>query len=223
MVSAIAVVVFFFACGVTIIWANGLKFNFSTHSFETTALISIESSLSNVNVYLNGELVGNETPLQLRKLSAGYYTVKITSPGFYDFTKNFQLASNGVGVVDNLVLIAQNPKITTLDSSTAPSYVVYPTFDTGLSLSDGELFDGTKLITRFGQEPIQIHRFDTGYIYQVGKEIRLFLPTSNLDSLLYTAADTTPAKILVRPSNWIIYVYEGNSVKQIEIIKPSAG
>lgn len=223
VVSAAAVVVFVLLCGMTIIWANGLKFNLNTYTFETTALISIESSLDNVNVYSNGELVGTKTPLQLRKLSAGYYAIKITKTGYYDYVKNFQLASNGVGVIDNLVLIAKNPTVTALNQDTAPHYVVYPTFDTGLSVSNGELFDGNKFITRFSQEPIQIHRFNTGYVYQVGQEIRLFLPTSNLDSLLYATTETGAAKILTRSSSWTIFVYEGSDIKQIEVIKPSAG
>lgn len=222
VVSVAAVIVFVFLCGLTIIWANGLKFNFSTHKFETTALISIESNLDNVNVYLNGELVANRTPLQLRQLKAGYYTVKITKDGYYDFTKGFQLASNSVRAISNLVLIAQNPTITTLATGDAPSYISYPTFDAGLSLSNGELFDGNKLVTRFSQDPVQIHRFNKGYVYQTGQEIRLYMPANNLDSIVYTLSSSDSAKILVRPNSWTVYIYEDNTVKQIEIVKPTA-
>lgn len=222
IVSLISIVIFVIVCSFTIVWANGLRYNTKTHLFEYTALISIDDHLKNVTITLNGETVGTEAPLTLRNLKAGYYKVDITRNGFYTYEKKFQLSTNGVNVIEGVNLIAMSPNITVLDPSQAPKYISSPEIDTGLDIADGELNDYGQLITRFTTIPSQIHRYNSGYLYQTGQEIRLFLPNGNLDVLIYKLQDAGQAHLTLKPSSWIIYCYEGSQIKQIELTKTSA-
>jgi hypothetical protein len=215
------VFLFFIICSITILWTSGLKYNSETHTFEYTSLISLEDHLKDVVVTVNGEKVGTETPLAVRDLKPGYYDVDICREGFYEYQRRFQLSTNDVGVIEGVVLIAKVPSVTIVDSAQAPKYVAIPDIDTGLTVTDGELYDYQRLITRFGTVPTQVHRYNSGYIYQTGKEVRLFLPNNNLDALVYTLQESKPAEMLLRPGSWIVYFYEGTQVRQVELTKTS--
>lgn len=220
--GALAVVSFFILSSIAVVWANGLRFNPDTKRFEQTVVVAVESkqNYNDLAVYLNGERVGEEVPFQKRGLVPGQYELTIQKAGFQPWRQVFNLSANEVGLVKEFQLIAVSPKIS---QPAGLSFFVEPYFDTGLTLStDGELIDGNTLVSRFVVQPKLARRFGSGYLYQLEKQLRLFVPEGPQDYLIYTLADSAPAHITIHPADWQIAVQENNAVKLIELTVPQS-
>lgn len=212
---------FFILSSIAVVWANGLRFNPETRRFEQTVVIAVESDRDRegVEVYLNGEQVAQEVPFQLRGLVPGHYELLLREVGFQPYTLTFNLGPGEVKLIRDYQPIAVNPLVTV-----DPERVVFvePAFETGLRItSDGELLDRDRLVTRLIDDPIIARRFNTGYIYQLGAELRFYLPDGPHDYLIYQLSSNLPARINTRPGSWEIVVQEGETVKVISLTKPT--
>lgn len=206
----------------TLVWASGIKFDIKTGTIQKTSVISIETTLKNVTISLNGKEVGAESPLDERGLQPGRYDLIITKPGFIMFEKIFQLEADQVGVVsESVVLLAQSPTVEKNVSGLL--YRSRDAYDIGLSVSQGEILDNLSLITRLSVSPQQVHRFNKGYIYQLNDQIRIYLPETGQDVLVYNLQNSELAKISLDESNWQLSVFSTNTMADvIHLIEPSA-
>jgi hypothetical protein len=218
LAAVFAVVAFLALSSVAVIWANGLHYNPRTHTFEQTAVIAVEAKLDQVRVKLNGELMATETPWFGRGLNAGPYELLIERDGYFPFRKNFTLSPTQVGLVKDVTLIAQQPKISNLDNLIQLSETRI--LDAQLNLVNGELLDRGQLITRFSQDPLQAHRFNDGYLYQQDNTLRLYLPESNQDWLITTLVNNDVAALKLLPGAWQVMVRNGDQTELIELTVP---
>lgn len=191
IIGVLAVTAFSVTSVVAMVWVNGLKFDPVTRNFELTTIVAVEDSVSEAEIYLNGELVSKRAPFEQRSLSAGNYTLSIKKEGYHEFTKTFQLRSGELGLVKDgeLVLIATRPKVEII-SSPPPLPRFFTTEESGLTVTNGELFDGTNLVTRFSGEPLSVRRYKKGFVYLTASEVRFFSPVNNQDELLYARAES---------------------------------
>ena len=202
-----------------VVWANGLRFNSSTGSFEQTLLIAIDGSPQFADVLLNGNPVATRIPYRIRNLLPGNYVVEISKTGFQSWKQSFWLSRGQVGLINDLTLIATKPLM-----SLAPSVLKIAQLerlDFGLRLEGGELTDNGKLITRFSVVPIQAHRFNNYYLYQADNELRLFLTEGNQDYLIYGAQTTEKLPLALYPSTWQVALTDGLITKFINLTIPS--
>lgn len=222
MAALLAVSAFFILSSIAVVWANGLRFNPETKRFEQTVVIAVESdkTIGGVEVFLDGELVAAEVPFQLRGLLPGQYELLVQRPGFQSFSQVLNLSAGEVGVVREFQFIALLPQVT-IDENR----VVFaePAFEAGLRVtSDGELLDNNRLITRFIDDPLSVRRLRTGYVYQLGKELRYFWPAGPHDYPIYTLENEEVAKMNIRPGAWEIVIQEGETVRVISLGVPSS-
>lgn len=218
IVTLIGVALFLVISFYTFVWANGLKFDSATGSFEKTAVIAVNNNLNDVTVSLNGKVVGNSTPLTLNNLAGGNYDLLITKGGFYPFEQRFQLSGGEAGVIKVATLIAQTPEI--LDVPTA-SYQPRDPFDVGLNFQNGQLEDYNTLVSRFANAISQAHRFNQAYLYQQGGDLHLFFPDNNQDFIVYKSTGSGPINLNLSPGDWSITVFDAPTPKQIFLILPN--
>ncbi|HSX42053.1 MAG TPA: PEGA domain-containing protein [Candidatus Saccharimonadales bacterium] len=219
IISLVGAALFLVITLTTIVWATGLRFDKATGSFETTAVIAVNNSLSDVTVALNGKVVGNATPITLDGLPGGRYDLAITRAGFYPYDRIFQLSPGQAGVVKKAILIAQEPQITD-----APAAVYRPNspFDIGLVFQNGQLIDFGSLVSRFASPLVQAHRLDTSYLYQQGNELHLFFAENNQDFTIYQAGSSDRLNFNIDTANWQLTIFDGPTAKEIDLLMPSA-
>lgn len=213
-----AVLAFLIISAASVVWANGLRYNSSTGSFEQTVLIAIDSSPEFVDVLLDGKKLTNHIPYRVRNLLPGHYTVELTKKGFQSWKQSFWLSKGQVGLINDPTLIASHPLITTAESPLITSNLT--SLDFGLQLISGELTDGGEMVTRFGQDPVQVHRLNEFYLYQVGNELRLFLIKGSQDYLIYRSQESEKLPLALYPSTWQIAVTDGSTTKLINLTIP---
>lgn len=220
LAGILGVIAFFVFSSIAIVWANGLRFNPDTGSFERTVLIALEGDLEDVTILLNGKRVGSKLPLRLRNLLAGRYEVVITKEGYQSWRNTFTLDEGQVGLVEKPVLIAINPLISTSTRSIkfAP---LGGTLDDRLSLEKLELRDRGVLITRFLEEPLQVRRFNNGYLYQLGNQLRLFFPSGNQDFFVTVLPTNTLVPLSLFQSTWQVAYPDQDKTVLVSLTVPS--
>lgn len=199
-VSALAVTAFLVLSSVAVVWANGLKFNPKTGNFQRTVLVAVETEMiKEAKIYLNGELIGFQSPIRVRGLLPGIYNLEIHKDGYHSWRQSFNLAAGQIGVVKAPVLIAKNPKV----EVDPMGEIIEPTrqFDLGLSLVGGELYDRGTFITRFAKEPTAVFRYNGWYIYRIDNVLRAYTKEGPHDILLYEAKDAVAFRFEMM-SNW---------------------
>jgi hypothetical protein len=221
LAALFAVAAFFILSSIAVVWANGLKFNPETKRFEQTVVVAVDSDKNypGALVYLNGELVATEVPFQLRGLVPGRYELLLEQLGYQPYYRVLHLAAGEAEVIEDYQPIAAKPLVT-VDQDR----IVFaePAFEAGLRVTtDGELLDRTKLVSRFIGNPVMARRFNDGYVYQLGSELRLFLPDGPHDYLLYTLASSEVAKLNIRANAWEVILQEGETIKVIAVTEPS--
>ena len=215
-----AVLAFLIISAASVVWANGLRYNTSTGSFEQTVLIAIDSNPQYVDVLLDGKEVANHIPYRVRNLLPGHYTIELTKRGFQSWKQDFWLSKGQVGLINDPTMIAREPLVTTAESPLITSNL--ETLDFGLQLTGGELTDGGELITRFSQIPLQVHRFNEFYLYQAGNDLRLFLITGSQDYLIYHSQVTEKLPLALYPSTWQVAVTDGSVTKLVNLTIPNS-
>lgn len=222
IISVLAVTAFVVITFYTLVWASGIKYDITTGTIERTSVISIEATLKNVSVLLNGQQIGTETPLDQRSLTAGRYELVISKPGFVTIDKVFNLQSDQVGVLSSAVeLLAQNPTVEKNVSGLL--YRPADAYDVGLSVKQGEIIDNGALITRLSSSPSQVHRYNSGYIYQINNQLRLYVPETNQDVLVYQLASADLAKLSLDESNWQVSIFSTATMADVvHLLEPNA-
>lgn len=218
IISTIGVLVFIVVTTSILIWANGLRFDPAKGTFEQTSVVSVESDLEDVEISLNGKLTGTESPLQIRDLSPGRYEISIEKVGYQTYRQLFVLARGEVGIVEDVDLVAVNPLVTVLPENAR--FINPVKFSSRLSMDGGELYDGSKLVTRFSIVPLQAHRFSSYYLYQQGTDFRVFIPITNQDFLVYRSslADYVPINSIPNSNSFVLN--EGAVKKLINLSIP---
>lgn len=220
LASTLAVITFVIVSSVAVVWANGLRYNPTTGSFEQTVLIAVDSDNQNVNVNLNGQVVSDHIPYRVRNLLPDSYALTMDKEGFQSWHQTFRLSRGQVGLVSNPTFVATKPLVTVADSQL--KLIIQPPLDFGLDLNSGELSDRGDFITRFSQSPIQVHRINSYYLYQVGNQLRLFVPAGSQDWLVYTASTDSLLPLILYPSTWQVAVTDGDSTKLVNLTIPGS-
>lgn len=218
LVGLFGVTAFVLIATFSFIWLNGLNYNKATGSFEQTSVIAIESRARDVSVWFNGINVASSIPTQRRNLQPGYYEVEVRREGFHTFRKTLTLRAGQVGIIKGVVMIAEQPLISRLSDD--HRFVGMGQFSTGLSLIGGELYDGSRLVTRFANKPTNIYRLNETYLYILNNEIRIFIDETSQDFLIHSA-DGPITNINSNPFSWTVAVQDASGNYLINLTEPS--
>jgi len=216
----LSVVSFLILSSFAVVWANGLKFNKENGTFEKTVLIAIDGGTNDYSVYLNDRFISPSVPYRIRNILPGSYKLELKKVGFKTWEQHYRLSEGQIGIVNSPVLIAEKPLVTSsLDD--LKTTLLAP-FDYGISITSGELIDRGALVTRFATLPIQIHRYNDLYLYQVENRLRIFNPINSQDDLIYESSRGGQLPITLFPATWQVGVAEVDQVKLINLTIPAS-
>ncbi|MBI4947946.1 PEGA domain-containing protein [Candidatus Berkelbacteria bacterium] len=208
VISVLAITAFSVTTVAALVWANGLKFDPQTKTFEQTVIIAVEAWDEQAKVYLNNQLVSTKLPYEQRSLPSGNYELKISKDGFYDFYAEFNLKGGEIGMVkgSDFYLIAREP-IAQKQTFNEPVEVSYSPIESGLELVGNELYDRGKFVTRFSTEPNSIKRLNNNIIYSVNNEIRYYSLKHNTDELIYKVGANYTTNFSVNENDETVTIY----------------
>ena len=210
-----AILAFTIISASAVVWANGWRYNSSTGSFDQTVLIAVDGSAQKIEVLLDGIKVADHIPYRVRNLLPGSYTVELSKDGFQSHRQTFWLSSGQVGLINDPVLIAKQPLVTTTVSPLVTAEL--DAFDFGLLLTGGELTDRGELVSRFSVTPLQVHRFNDFYLYELGNELRLYLKAGSQDYLVYRAERVEKLPLALYPATWQVAVTDGKLTRLVNL------
>ena len=88
----------------TILYALGYIFSPTQQTLVATGLISLSSEPSQAQVWLNGELLKEKTPVILRNLKPGPYTLRISLPQMHPWQRQVEVKPDRVFRFENILL-----------------------------------------------------------------------------------------------------------------------
>ena len=91
-IIALCFAAFFTLAPVLVVYTTGDVYDFGTHRFVKTGMLSVATSPSGAKIFLDGKLVGT-SPEHVRFLAPGDYDVKITKAGYDTWDKRLNVRS----------------------------------------------------------------------------------------------------------------------------------
>ncbi len=89
--------------------ALGYVFEPKSLSFVKTGIISIHSEPQNANVFLNGRLFSQKTPVAMTRLIPGRYSLEISSPNYQTWHEDFDVRGEEVTRAEHILLVPEKP------------------------------------------------------------------------------------------------------------------
>lgn len=86
------------------LWSQGYHYDFLNKKIESTGAISIITKPTGATVWLDGKQQAATTPLSIKNLKAGNYTVTVTLPGWQTWEKKLLVYDRQVVRVNNIKL-----------------------------------------------------------------------------------------------------------------------
>ena len=104
-----SVVVFLVVAGYAVMYATGYRIDFQTGKLRKTGVLAVTSHPSGATIYINDRKSGRGTPLTLRNMLPGVYSVKLELQGYRPFKKQVEIISSRVTEEHNLDLLSEQP------------------------------------------------------------------------------------------------------------------
>lgn len=104
-------------CGlVPFVWslATGYTFDWRALTFETTAVLALDTTPPGAAIELNGRLLDAVTPATLERLTPGRYRVRLALPGHYGWSRTVTLDGGAALSFSTILLMPRNPRLTQL-------------------------------------------------------------------------------------------------------------
>lgn len=93
-----------------ILLANGYNINPQTYKLDKTGMIYLESTPSDVDVYINGDYKADETSYKLKRIFPGRYDVILCNENYYDWQETLWVESEMVAERKYIVLFLKKPE-----------------------------------------------------------------------------------------------------------------
>lgn len=101
------IVCFLIISPTVIMYTAGYRYDFNTRELKQTGVISINVKPTNTSVYLNEVKIDKKIPIRLSNRAPGNYTLKLNSPGYYDWQKDINVESKKTTYIKDLTLFKQ--------------------------------------------------------------------------------------------------------------------
>lgn len=108
------ILAFLLATPAIIFYARGERFDRDSNRLVSTGIVSIATEPTTATIRVAGKEISGNTPLQIRAIIPGRYTVEITSPGFQAWKKSILVAAGQTTFLNDVVLLRQPIEATTL-------------------------------------------------------------------------------------------------------------
>jgi len=84
-------IIFFIAAPITIMWAQGYKFDWRNKSWQKTGVLFLEVKPEKANIYLNDKFYDEKTSARIKNLLPKKYNIKIEKDGYITWEKNLEI------------------------------------------------------------------------------------------------------------------------------------
>lgn len=118
----LCVCVFFIGLPYIISYSLGYKFNFRTLRFIKTGLIVLKSQPSEAEVYLNGELLKDKTPLTISELLPGKYNLLVQLKNYYPWSIDINVQAGKVIRFEEIILFPSETNVKQLNKGQVSSF-----------------------------------------------------------------------------------------------------
>ncbi len=110
-----SVTVFLTGLPLILSFSLGYKFNPRTFKFTKTGIISLKTQPQGADVYLDGRLLGEKTPLTINELLPGSYSLKISLKRHYPWIAQVNVQPRKVARFEKIILFPNRPNIKQLN------------------------------------------------------------------------------------------------------------
>jgi hypothetical protein len=106
---SVSVVVFLIVAVYAVLYATGYRIDFRDWSLRKTGVLAITTKPAGATLYIDDHKYSRKTPVTLRNMLPGNYTIKLELKDYRMFKKPVEVASSQVTEEHNLDLILENP------------------------------------------------------------------------------------------------------------------
>lgn len=208
--------------GWLIFLANGYKINWPAKKIQKTGMIYLKSDPKEAEIYLDGRIKGQKTPLKLSYLLPGRYTVEVKKYDYQTWSKTVNVESGQVEVCGDIVLFKQAPEIISAgeeDKKILADSLKKDDKSLGLEIKDSEIWWGDDLITRMSEPVTRISFWQDKkhLLFQIKNKIRIMdLDGSNNLKLIELSSEEISEWVLTDSGSILIYK-DGPDIKKAEI------
>jgi len=107
---SVAVIVFGMVASYALLYATGYRLNFQDWSLHKTGVLAITTKPSGARVLIDDKKYGKTTPITVRNMLPGTYTIKLELEHYQPFTKTVEIVSSQVTEEHNLDLVLEQPE-----------------------------------------------------------------------------------------------------------------
>jgi len=100
----IALALFCFLLPIILSYSLGYKIDYRKFKIYKTGLIYLRSTPAGASIHINGKLLSDITPAEIKELRPGLYMVEVRREGFYPWQKELAVKPNMVTKADEIVL-----------------------------------------------------------------------------------------------------------------------
>ena len=177
----IALIVFLVIAPTLILYTKGYRYDLKNKAFRKIGMIIIESVPKNVDVFLDGEYKSDKTPVKIKNLFPGEYSIKVTKEGFSFWEKKISVESQLVTWASNIKLFYQNPEIS-LVSENVQNFTISPNREKIIFLSLNKKDPGLFLINPKTREKSKIFPKTTLDVAKLGSTKNILFSDLQWDS-----------------------------------------
>ncbi|MDO8661798.1 MAG: PEGA domain-containing protein [Candidatus Omnitrophota bacterium] len=120
----LSVAVFLTGLPLILSFALGYKFNPRTFKFTKTGIISLKTQPQGADVYLDGKLLNDKTPVTINELLPGPYSLKIELKRHYPWVAQVNVEPRKVARFERIILFPDRPNIKQLNQDKVSSFWV---------------------------------------------------------------------------------------------------
>lgn len=205
-----------------ILQANGYNINYKTLSVEKTGMIYLKSVPSDVKIYVNDNLEGDEVPFKMGNLNPGRYTVKVCKDNYVDWEKTLLVEQGKTAANENILLILKNPQELVANEEEKNSFpiIISQWLPKGLEIKNqSEIWFNDVFITRFSKEVKQVswHTDLKHILVQLDNSLVIIdADGSNMVHLVDLSSQDTSQFIVVDSGKDLIY-QDGKDIKKVRL------
>ena len=122
----ITIIIFFVAAGLIIFYTSGYRFDIYQKTIKKTGSLFITTKPNEAKLYINDELVDEETPTRINQLTPNIYSIRIEKEGFQNWHKKIEIKAQQTSVADNIILWPESPKTETLIEDEIKTFSIDP-------------------------------------------------------------------------------------------------
>jgi len=111
----LSLAVFFSGLPLILSFSLGYKFNPRTFKFTKTGIVSLKTQPQGADVYLDGRLLDQKTPLTINELLPGSYNLKVELKHYYPWSSQINVQPRKVIRFEKIILFPSRPNIEQLN------------------------------------------------------------------------------------------------------------